>query len=142
MSTGGRFTALLRLPQVLPVLGFLLVILVGSLLLSLPFAHRSGGLSYLDALFTSASAVCVTGLATVSKAGLASDVLTYPVPAVGQKPLKANLADGGTNCQSLDHCLFACSQQPSANYWADPGDARLRQQSRPASSPIKYDTTT
>ena len=43
-------------------LGYLLVILVGSLLLVLPFASREGGTSYLDALFTSTSATCVTGL--------------------------------------------------------------------------------
>lgn len=45
------------------VTGFLLLILTGSLLLSLPMAARSGeGTSFLDALFTATSAVCVTGL--------------------------------------------------------------------------------
>lgn len=45
------------------VLGFLLVIFVGSLLLSLPISHADGtGIAYTDALFTSVSAVCVTGL--------------------------------------------------------------------------------
>ena len=44
-------------------LGFLLVILVGSLLLMLPFATVDGSCtSFADALFTSTSAVCVTGL--------------------------------------------------------------------------------
>ena len=43
-------------------LGYLIVILVGSILLVLPFAARDGQTSYLDALFTSASATCVTGL--------------------------------------------------------------------------------
>ena len=43
--------------------GFAGVILAGTLLLLLPFATRSGqGASFLDALFTSTSAVCVTGL--------------------------------------------------------------------------------
>jgi trk system potassium uptake protein len=45
--------------------GFLAVILVGSLLLSLPAAVRGEGISYLDALFTATSAVCVTGLVVV-----------------------------------------------------------------------------
>lgn len=40
------------------------MILVGALLLRLPVS-RHGGLSFVDALFTSASAVCVTGLVTV-----------------------------------------------------------------------------
>ena len=44
-------------------LGFLLVILVGSLLLFLPLSRKQGvSVSYLDALFTATSAVCVTGL--------------------------------------------------------------------------------
>ena len=43
--------------------GFAGVILVGTLLLLLPFATRSGqSASFWDALFTSTSAVCVTGL--------------------------------------------------------------------------------
>ena len=44
-------------------LGFLSVILLGSLLLMLPIATKSGQCtSFLDALFTATSAVCVTGL--------------------------------------------------------------------------------
>ncbi len=44
-------------------LGFLIVILAGSLLLMLPFATTEGEhTSYFDALFTSTSASCVTGL--------------------------------------------------------------------------------
>ncbi len=43
-------------------LGYLVVVLVGSGLLMLPFASRGGSTSYIDALFTSASATCVTGL--------------------------------------------------------------------------------
>ena len=45
------------------ILGFLLVILVGSLVLMLPVATREGVVTpFLDALFTATSAVCVTGL--------------------------------------------------------------------------------
>ena len=45
------------------ILGFLSVILIGSLLLMLPIATRSGNsTSFSDALFTATSAVCVTGL--------------------------------------------------------------------------------
>lgn len=44
-------------------LGFAGIILLGSLLLSLPFASQSGeSIGWYDALFTSTSAVCVTGL--------------------------------------------------------------------------------
>lgn len=45
------------------ILGFFLVILVGSLLLMLPISTQDGiWTSFIDALFTSTSAVCVTGL--------------------------------------------------------------------------------
>ena len=47
-------------PQIL-VLGFLSVILIGSFLLMLPFSSN-GECTFIDALFTSTSAVCVTGL--------------------------------------------------------------------------------
>lgn len=46
--------------------GFAFVILLGSLLLVLPCSVKDGvNLSYIDALYTSTSAVCVTGLVTV-----------------------------------------------------------------------------
>lgn len=45
--------------------GYLLVIALGALLLSLPFSHVKE-LSLIDALFTSASATCVTGLIVTS----------------------------------------------------------------------------
>lgn len=46
--------------------GFFLVILLGSLLLMLPISLNEGvRLSYVDSLYTSVSAVCVTGLSTV-----------------------------------------------------------------------------
>ena len=44
-------------------LGFATLILLGSLLLTLPIASRSGiSMPYIDALFTATSATCVTGL--------------------------------------------------------------------------------
>ena len=51
--TPGRFIAL----------GFLLLIFIGTFLLILPISHNDGAdVSFVDALFTSTSAVCVTGL--------------------------------------------------------------------------------
>ena len=48
------------------MLSFLIVILVGSLLLSLPISSASGNaIPYLDALFTATTATCVTGLVTL-----------------------------------------------------------------------------
>ncbi|AFV01043.1 MULTISPECIES: TrkH family potassium uptake protein [unclassified Dehalobacter] len=52
-------------PQILAI-GFISVILVGTLLLSLSIATVNGkGLPFIDALFTATSAVCVTGLVVV-----------------------------------------------------------------------------
>lgn len=46
--------------------GFAMLILIGSMLLSLPRSVRDGVcLNYIDALYTSTSAVCVTGLISV-----------------------------------------------------------------------------
>lgn len=45
------------------IIGFISIILIGSILLKLPIANmETHNISYIDALFTSTSAVCVTGL--------------------------------------------------------------------------------
>jgi trk system potassium uptake protein TrkH len=55
-------------PRIL-ALGFMTTILLGALLLNLPSASASGeSIGFIDALFTSASAVCVTGLVVVNTA--------------------------------------------------------------------------
>lgn len=51
-------------PELMFAYSFLFIILLGAFLLMLPRAHR-GNLEFIDALFTSASAVCVTGLSVV-----------------------------------------------------------------------------
>lgn len=50
-----------RPAQVL-ALSFMGAILLGTILLSLPFSSATGPISFIDRLFTSTSAVCVTGL--------------------------------------------------------------------------------
>jgi len=54
-------------PGVLAIAAFISVILVGSLLLMTPNATPEG-IRYVDALFTSTSAVCITGLVVVDTA--------------------------------------------------------------------------
>ncbi|MBN1223611.1 MAG: hypothetical protein JXB23_10195 [Candidatus Aminicenantes bacterium] len=49
-------------PAQLLAVSFLIAIFVGTVLLMLPFSTHSGRMSLPDALFTSTSAVCVTGL--------------------------------------------------------------------------------
>lgn len=56
-------------PGQLIILGFVSVILFGTILLLLPFSTKPDmEISFLDALFTSTSAVCVTGLAVIDTA--------------------------------------------------------------------------
>ena len=51
------------------VLGFFSVIVIGTILLKLPISIRDGvSVSWVDALFTSTSAVCVTGLIAIDTA--------------------------------------------------------------------------
>lgn len=53
-------------PARIIALGFILTILIGSILLILPFSVKDGiELKYIDSLYTSTSAVCVTGLIAV-----------------------------------------------------------------------------
>src|SRR5690606_10448168 len=54
-------------PAQLFVISFVLIILGGAMMLSLPNATTSG-ISFIDALFTSTSAVCVTGLTVLDTA--------------------------------------------------------------------------
>lgn len=58
--------AIVLSPSQWMILGFAIIISIGTLLLLLPIASQSGkSLGLLNALFTSTSAVCVTGLAVV-----------------------------------------------------------------------------
>ncbi len=56
-------------PRIL-ALGFATLILIGAILLNLPMASKNGGesIGFVNSLFTSASAVCVTGLVVVNTA--------------------------------------------------------------------------
>lgn len=88
---GGQFASH---PARLIVTGFGLAVLVGTALLMLPVATTSGGSpSVVDALFTSTSAVCVTGLATV-------DTGTY-WSTFGQVVIMALMQVGGLGIMTL-----------------------------------------
>ena len=64
----GYLNSIASKPAQTVVLSFFIVILVGTLLLLLPFMSKSGTIRLIDALFTATSAVCVTGLAVVDTA--------------------------------------------------------------------------
>nr|WP_296649499.1 TrkH family potassium uptake protein [Romboutsia sp. 13368] len=56
-------------PTQIMVIGYAIIILVGAILLSMPISTQNGeSIGFLDSLFTSTSAVCVTGLVAVDTA--------------------------------------------------------------------------
>ncbi len=60
-----RFISKLLSPQRLFIVSFALVIFIGAIVLWLPYSATGRHINFIDALFTSASAVCVTGLAVL-----------------------------------------------------------------------------
>lgn len=81
-------------PARIIALGFAFIILLGSVLLSLPCCIRDGvTVRYIDALYTAASAVCVTGLVVVDTA----DTFT----ALGQFIIGALIQIGGLGVASV-----------------------------------------
>ena len=65
----GRITKVFKKlkPGQIVTIGFLSIVLLGALLLTLPFATIDrDSLGFIDALFTATSAVCVTGLTVVN----------------------------------------------------------------------------
>lgn len=81
------------------LLGFLGVILVGSGLLVLPFATKSGvSVGYLDALFTATTSTCVTGLVTLTT------VDTWSV--FGQIVILILIQIGGLGVITVSSCLL------------------------------------
>lgn len=57
--------ALFESPARISIIAFAVLISIGTVLLMLPFATNMSGLGFVNALFTSTSATCVTGLVTV-----------------------------------------------------------------------------
>lgn len=84
------------------ILGFAGAILLGSLLLMLPFATRDGGgASFMDALFTATSAVCVTGL-------VVQDTATYWT-VFGQGIILLLIQIGGMGVVTVAVAVFVAS---------------------------------
>lgn len=84
-------------------LGFLFLILVGTIVLALPFSSRNE-VPILDHLFTAASAVSTTGLVTVSVSS------TYT--AVGQAVLLVLMQLGGWGFMTVTSFVLIARQKP------------------------------
>ncbi len=91
-------------PGRLIVIGFALVILLGTGLLLLPASIKDGAeVSFIDALFTSTSAVCVTGLIAIDTA----DHFT----ALGQAIVAALIQIGGLGVTSIGVGLILAARK-------------------------------
>ncbi len=95
-------------PARLLVSGFAAVILLGTILLTLPSATTDhGGASVVDALFTSASATCVTGLSVLNTA---PDVMANPglvtFSGFGQIVILLLIQVGGLGIMTLSAALL------------------------------------
>ena len=78
-------------------LGYIFIIFIGGVLLSLPFSHV-GDLRFIDALFTSTSATCVTGLIVTST----SENFTF----IGELIILCLIQIGGIGYMSLVIIFF------------------------------------
>ena len=92
-------------PSQIIILGFAALILGGCLLLMLPVSTADGlGASFSDALFTSTSAVCVTGL-------VVHDTATY-WSAFGQAVIILLIQTGGMGVITVALALYSLSGRP------------------------------
>ncbi len=85
-------------PAFLPVYFFAAVIVLGGLLLHLPMSLRGEPVSLLDAMFTSVSATCVTGLAVVDTGS------TYSI--FGQIVIAMLIQIGGLGVMTYSSLVF------------------------------------
>jgi len=77
---------------------FILAIFAGTVLLLLPFSTKSGNISFIDALFTATSGVCVTGL-------IVQDTATYFTP-FGQVIILALFQLGGLGIMTFSTLIL------------------------------------
>ena len=86
-------------PSQLLVFGFGIMILMGTILLSLPIATKSGlPIRFLDALFTATSAVCVTGLSVFN--------IGATLSVFGQVTLLVLIQLGGIGFMTMTSMLY------------------------------------
>jgi len=85
-------------PEKLIAYSFICAIIAGCLLLKLPFSAKSGHMSFIDALFTATSAVCVTGLSVID---IGKD-LTF----TGQAFMLVLIQAGGLGIMTLSVLFF------------------------------------
>jgi len=100
---------ILHSPTRILIFSFIFIILAGSVLLYLPISSERNNTSYIDALFTSTSAVCVTGLIVVDTGNHFSDF--------GEAVLLVLIQIGGLGFMTVStFLLFLLKQRVSLQY--------------------------
>jgi len=95
-----------RIPQpLLLVLSWVALILVGTIALHAPSSLAEGPIAWLDALFTSTSAVCVTGLSTIN--------VGQQLSPFGQTCLLALIQIGGLGISTVSTLVLLMAGQRS-----------------------------
>jgi trk system potassium uptake protein TrkH len=95
-------------------LGFAALIAVGTVLLQLPAAAQHASLTWLDALFTAASGVCVTGLSTIS---VGERLSTF-----GQTVLLALIQLGGLGITTVSTLLLVAAGRATLSHQVEAQD--------------------
>jgi trk system potassium uptake protein TrkH len=92
-------THILKLhPATLVLMSFLLAITIGALMLKLPISTHTGNITWVNALFTATSAICVTGLVVV-------DTGSY-FTVFGQWVILSLIQIGGLGVMTISVTLF------------------------------------
>lgn len=98
-----KFLKNMKLTRIL-MLGYFTVILIGTILLSMPFSSRNGEFTSVnESLFTATSATCVTGL-------VLSDVYTH-WSIFGQLIILAMIQIGGVGFMTIAISALSCTKQ-------------------------------
>ena len=92
-----KFDFLIKSPEKILPLTFFALCFLGAILLFMPFSHK-GDINFIDALFTSTSAVCVTGLSVFD--------ITKSLNGFGQFILLVLVQTGGLGIMSISSIVF------------------------------------
>ncbi len=92
-----KFDFLIKSPEKILPLTFFALCIFGSILLFLPFSNN-GGINFIDSLFMSVSAVCVTGLSVFD--------ITKTLTPMGQFILLVLVQTGGLGIMSISSIVF------------------------------------
>jgi trk system potassium uptake protein TrkH len=86
-----------RRPMLYPIIGFLILITLGTIFLLMPFSSKNG-LSFVNALFMATSASCVNGLAVIS--------VGHELTSFGKSVLMVLMEIGGIGIMALSTMIM------------------------------------